>query len=130
MTQIARKEREELNGLSKDVFGTSSRWQKLVNQGYVELLSREVQETIPAEKEGEAAVVRKVSVPVLSQTGAKQYVTKHHTVESVREFLVAQKAQLDSLRQQFKEQQESALAKEKAEAQAKELHRTLSGSAT
>lgn len=128
MTQIARKEREELNSLSKSVFGTASRWAKLVNQGYTELVTEDKEETVPAEKEGEASTTRVVKVPVL-KNGAKQYVVKHHTVESIRTLLLSHKTQLDAIRQMMKEQQENARAKEQEEARAKELQGQISGSA-
>ena len=127
---MKREKREELNALSKDVFGTASRWQKLVSKGYTALQAVEEQEVVPADKEGEEPTVRTVDVPVLTENGAKQYAVEYHTVDSIREFLVAQKTQLDAIRKQLKEQQEKALSDKKAEEQAKELHRTLSGSAT
>lgn len=129
MTQIARKDREELNALSKDVFGTSSRWQKLVDKGYLELLQEEKEEEVPAEKEGEAPTTRKVTVPILNEAGQKQHVVKRHTFQSVKEFMLQQKTQLDTIRQMIKDQNEQAQAKERAEAKAQELHQQVSGSA-
>ncbi len=126
---ITRKEKDELNTLSKDVFGISSKWQKLVDKGYSELVIEEKEETVPAEKEGDTPTTRKVHVPVL-KNGAKQYVTKRHTVESIRDYMLNQKTQLDGIRQMIRDQQEAAQAKERAEVQAKELHKQLSGSAT
>lgn len=41
------QERQELNTLSKLVFGTSSRWQKIVNNGVAEPHSRDREVVIP-----------------------------------------------------------------------------------
>lgn len=135
--EISKNVRKELDALSKEVFGTSSRWQKLVNKGYDELVTEEVTETTPAEKEGDEPTKKQVQVPVLTASGAKQYVRKHHTVESVKEFLGVQKIQLDLVRKQIAQLQEEAKAKQEeekakkeAEDRAKQIHQQLSGSAT
>lgn len=127
---VDRKTRLELDALSKDVFGASSRWQKLINKGYTELVTKEVTETVPAEKEGDAPTTKQVQVPVLTEFGAKQSVVKYHTVESVREFLLKQKATLDQIRDMMKQQHEEALAKKATEENAKKLNEEFSGSAS
>lgn len=127
---ITRNLRKELDSLSKEVFGTSSRWQKLVDKGYDELVTEEVTETVPAEKEGDEPTTRQVRVPVLSESGAKQFVRKFHTVESVREFLGVQKIQLDLIREQIRKLQEDEQAKKLEEARTKQIHEEASGSAT
>jgi hypothetical protein len=136
---ITKIERKELDLLSKDVFGSSSRWQKFIDKGYDELVTEEVEETIPPEKEGEQATVRKLKMPTLLN-GGKQYARKYHTIESVLEFMVEQKKQLDELRSQIAKQREEAIAKfesekaakkaqEDAEEIAKQVHASISGSA-
>lgn len=124
-----RKTRLELDALSKDVFGVSSRWQKLVNKGYKEQVTEEVTETVPAEKEGEAPTTRQVQVPVKTAFGAFQYVIKRHTVESVAVYLAEQKVQLDNIRAMITKQNEEAKAKKLAEEETKKLHQENSGSA-
>ena len=126
---ISKSLRNELNELSLDVFGTASRWQKLVTKGYKELRVRKVTEVVPAEKEGEESTTQEVEVPVKTDFGAYQYDIKYHTVESVREFLLEQKAKLDVVRAHAARQQADALAKREAEVKARELHQELSGSA-
>lgn len=44
---MKRELREELNRLAKEVFGTSSRWQKIVNNGVAEPHTRERQAMVP-----------------------------------------------------------------------------------
>lgn len=126
---ISKTLRNELDALSKELFGTSSRWQKLVDKGYDEVVTEEVEETVPAEKEGDEPTKRKVQMPVLVG-GSRQFVRKHHTVESVREFMEVQKIQLDLLKAQIKQAQEDAKKKQDEEKAAKGLHQELSGSAT
>lgn len=124
-----RQTREEMNALSKEVFGASSRWQKLLTKGYPKLLTEEVEETVPAEKEGEEPKVIKVQKPVLRADGAKQSVQAYHTVESVKEMMLALKVKRDEflamIAQQQKEQEE---AKKKAELQEK-VQSELAGAA-
>jgi len=129
MMQVNRTDRKELDALSKDIFGVSSRWQKLVEKGYSELVTEEKTETVPAEKEGDEPTTRQVKVPILTSFGAKQYVIKRHTLESVKEFLLEQKTQLDNIRAQIKKHQEEQKAKEDAENRAKQIHEQVAGSA-
>lgn len=128
MMEITHSLRKELDALSKEVFGTASRWQKMVDKGYKELLTEEVTETIPAEKEGEEPTTKVVKAPVLLN-GSQQYIVKRHTLESVKEFLLEGKKQLDEVRAQIKKHQEEALTKKQAEEKAKQIHKELSGSA-
>lgn len=127
---VDRKTRLELNALSKDVFGVSSKWQKLVEKGYLEEVTEEVTETVPAEKEGDAPTTKTVRVPVLTASGGKQSVLKRYTVETVREFLLERKKTLDTLRALLKKQHEDKLAKAKEVADAKKLNDENAGSAT
>lgn len=126
---IDRMTRLELNALSKDVFGTSSRWQKMVDKGYKEQVTEEVTETVPAEKEGDAPTTRQVWVPVKNSGGSFMYVIKRHTVETVLAYMVEQKIKLDALRDQIKKQYEAKLAEQKATEEAKKLNQEFSGSA-
>lgn len=73
---MTRQEREELNLLSKQAFGTSSRWQKLVNDGVKEPHQRE----------------RKVMVPTRGGIREKTFVDKkdvlrRYTVQEVRKIM-------------------------------------------
>src|SRR5580693_10476931 len=117
--EITRAERKELDLLSKDIFGSSSRWQKLINKGYDEMVTEEVEETVPAEKEGEEPTKRMVKVPVLAPNGTHKFVRKYHTIESVLEFMVEQKKQLDIVRAQIAKQRDELIAKINAENEAK-----------
>ena len=89
-----RQTREELNALSQEVFGASSRWQKLLNKGYSKLVTVEVLETVPSEKEGEEPQTVKVTRPVLLN-GVPQSTQERHTEESIREAMLDLKQKRD-----------------------------------
>jgi len=95
---LNRKTREELNALSKEVFGASSRWQKYLESGTQELLVEEVSEIVPGAKEGDPDTERKVQTPVKREDGAMQFYTKHYTVEDVRTLMVERKVKLDEFK--------------------------------
>lgn len=71
------KEKQELNELSLRVFGTSSRWQKIVNYGVAEPFVRE-REVMVASPKG----------PVKKVFTDKKSVIKHYTVEEVRKLML------------------------------------------
>lgn len=68
-----RKTREELNKMSKEVFGSSSRWQKLVNKGIAEPYERQREVMVP---KANGAVMKKTFTD-------KKSVVRHMTVEEV-----------------------------------------------
>lgn len=124
---IPRELREELKKLSKEVFGVSSKWQKML-EGQSVLLTRKTTEVVPAE-EGKEATTKEVEVPVLTSYGAKQFVMKYLTVEEVHTKLLEFKKQLDAMREQIKQQQEEKKAKEAEELALKNLKESAQGSA-
>jgi len=122
-------ERSELNALSKEVFGATSRWQKLINGGYSKLLTEKVREIVPAAKAGDRPTEREIEVPLKRHDGATQSTMLHHTVESVRTYMLQRKEQLDAIRAQIKKQQDEARAKKEQEKLALKVHEELQGSA-
>lgn len=69
-----RKTREELNALSKKVFGSSSKWQKIVNQGVAQPYERDRKVMIP---KANGQLEEKVFTE-------RKFVVEHMTVEQVR----------------------------------------------
>lgn len=122
--------KQEMNALSKEVFGSSSRWQKLVNKGFAELVTEEVEETIPADENGENGGVEVVRKPVLRSDGAKQSVMTRHTVESVKELMLKMKSARDQYLARLKTSQEEARKAQEAQAAAQAVHKELAGSAS
>jgi hypothetical protein len=115
MSDITRKEREELNALSKEVFNVSSKWQKFF-KGVPELVTKTVKEVVPGDK-GAPDTEKEVVVPVLLD-GAKQYKTRSYSVEEIRKLLVDAKAQRDAYLAKIKEQQALAEVQKKIQEQA------------
>jgi hypothetical protein len=126
---IDRKTREELNALSKEVFRASSRWQKFVDNGVSELLTEEVTELVPGEKEGDEPTERKVKIPVKRADGAHQYFVKRYTVDEVRTLMLDLKKKQDEFREQIRlMQEEQKKQKEQQELQDK-VNEATAGSA-
>lgn len=125
---IERKERDELNALSKELFGSSNKWRKLVEKGYTEAVTRVVKEEIPGEN-GAEPTVKESRVLVLTESGGKQSVTKYHTVESVKALMLEFKAKKDAYVAESLQKQAEEKAKKEKEDNAKKLHEHLAGSA-
>lgn len=117
ISRLDRNERKELDALSKEIFGQTNRWRKLVDQGYSELVTRHVEEEVPNEN-GEGTTLRMVQIPVLTESGGKQYKQKYHTVESIKEVMLKIKSEIEENRK-----------KQEMEKRQKEVSNALSGSA-
>lgn len=120
------KTRKELNELSKEVFGSSSRWQKIITKGYAEVSFEEVTETVPAAKEGDAETTQTAQKPVMVGTNAYKQLVKYQTLETVREYMLERKKQLDEIRTKIAQMQAEAKAKQEA---AKEVQDKLQAAA-
>lgn len=126
---LSREDKDYLKGLSKEVFGASSRWQKLVERGYGELVTEETTEYVPNEKDPEAeGTTRKVQVPVLYK-GMKHSVITRHTVESIRTYMLERKVRLDEIRAMIAKQRADAQAKKEREEEQQRILSEASGSA-
>lgn len=71
-----RKTREELNKMSKECFGTSSRWQKIMIHGVAEPMERDREVMIPTSR----GIEKKVFTD-------KKSVVKHYSLEEVRKLM-------------------------------------------
>lgn len=125
---LERAEREELNKLSKEVFGSANRWQKIVENGYSEVLMKTVKEEVPGENGAESTFIEQ-KVPVLSESGGKQSAMVRHTVESIRELMLGFKAQRDTFLAEYTRKQAEAKAAKEQQALQKKIHKDLTGSA-
>lgn len=126
--EISKNIRKELNSLSKEIFGTSSRWQKLVDKGYEELLTEDHEEVVPPAKEGDAPTTNLIKKPVLNSFGAKRIVRKYHTVDSVKEYMLEQKKRIDEVKAKIAKAREEMRTKLEAEKQAKKVNEEFAGS--
>lgn len=114
-THINYTERKELEALSKEVFGSSTKYKKFMEQGFQELVTEEIDDIVPSTKDGEPDTVKKVKVPVKRADGALQYVTKYHTKESIRLFMLIGKEQIDKLKADIERKKQEEEAKKTAE---------------
>jgi len=71
------QERKELDQLSKECFGASSRWQKIVNNGVAETYERDREVLVPR---ANGEIVKKVFTD-------QKAVIKHYSVEEVRKLM-------------------------------------------
>lgn len=125
---IPRELRKELDQLSKEVFGVSSRWQKILKEGVQQLLTKTVTETVPG-GDGGPDSTKTVQVPILTDHGAKQIVTKRFTLEEVHAMLLDYKKQVDAFRAAQKAQREEQLKKQQEEQLLKAVQEAANGSA-
>lgn len=122
-----KEQRQELKALSQEVFGVSSKWQKLLE--YDEVKKTKVKETVPGEN-GAPDTEREVEVPLyVPGTKVKQSTRRYRSIEEVLELLREFKAKRDEYIAQIKKQQEEAKAKKEAEEQARKVQEQLGGSA-
>ncbi len=129
ISQLTRDERQALNDLSKEVYGASSRWQKLVNDGFTQLVTEEVTEYVPnAEDESKEGTTSKANVPVLYK-GLKHSVQTRYTVDEVRAIMLDRKTKLNEIKAMFKKQQDDAREKKEQEHLASQVQAELGGSA-
>jgi len=127
--ELSSAERNYLKALSKEVYGSSSKAKKLIEEGFSELLTEETTEYVPGKTEEEEGTTRQVRVPLKRIDGAFQSVTKHHTTESVKTTMLFIKAKRDEIRALIKKQQEEADAKRKQAELTNQVQQQLAGSA-
>ena len=127
--QLTRAEREELKALSKEVFNSTSRWEKLIKNGYPELLTHEVTELVPGKTEADEPTEQKSRVPMKTARGTYMSRMKYHTVDSVRSYMLDRKKQIDDMRAEIKRRQDEARAQREKEQLVQKVHQELQGSA-
>jgi len=89
---IDREEREELKRLSKEVFGKSGAYQKLLN-GIPELVTQLKVEEIPGEN-GNPGTLKETKAPVLLN-GNFQFKQRYYTLEEIKTLMLDLKKQQD-----------------------------------
>ncbi len=75
---MTREVRENLNRLSKEVFGSSSKWKKICDQGVAEPFERDREVTVPDGRGG-------VKVKTFTD---KKFVVKHYTADEVAKMML------------------------------------------
>jgi hypothetical protein len=110
---IEREVREELNELSKFVYGVSSKWQSILDHGFKELVTETKTETVPGEN-GEPDTTKEIKVAVL-KNGVNQYRIKRYSLEEVKVLLLVGKAQREAMIARYQEMQRQKQAEAKVQ---------------
>lgn len=122
---VTRKDREFLNTLSKEVYGVSSRWAKIVRDGVTELVTQELSEIVPG-VDGAPDTEKTVKVPVKREDGALQSTIKRFSVEDVKVLMVERKIKLDEFKALVEKNKKEVAARKALNAK---IAREASGSA-
>jgi hypothetical protein len=111
----------ELNALSKEIFGSSSKWRKMVDKGVPHLIEEDIKKM---SLEDGKEVTEMVKTPILytgpsGEAEFHQYYLKRYSIPEVKEFLLTAKDRQDQVRAMIKriEEQQRAQAAAKAEAE-------------
>lgn len=115
----------ELNQLSKEVFGTTSKWKKMVEKGVLELVEEETKKLGKDGKEEGTVKTPKYYTGPSGEAQIAQYQLHRYTVSEVREFMLTVKDRQEQVRQAIKKIEEQ----QKAQAEAKATAEKASGSA-
>lgn len=121
----SREERETLKALSKEIFGSPSRYQKLYE--YDQVKTHKIKETVPGENGAPDTEVEK-EVPLLFN-GSKQSVRKYRTTEEVLKLMLDFKGKRDEYLAKVKADQEEAKAKKAEQELQQKIQNELGGSA-
>lgn len=124
---IEKEQIQLLNELSLAIFGVKSRWKKFLD-GVPELVTREIEEEVPAEfdtvknedgtesqVETKPAEKRKIRVPKLLPSGAQHKEIRRYSVEEVVDMFSKMKVQVDSFKAQMEQKQLEAKIKQEAQ---------------
>lgn len=122
-----REQREQMKALSQEIFGASSKWQKLYK--YDAALTLTKTEVVPGGN-GAEDTTKEVEVPLYVEgTKVKQFERKYRTTQEVMELLLTFKEKRDAYIANMKKMQAEALERRKAQEAAKKLQEDLGGSA-
>lgn len=119
-----REQRLQLQALSKELFGTSSKYRKLYSE---KTLITHTETQVRKHDDG-TETTDKLQVPTLLN-GVRQYKMTYRNTEQVLQLLLDAKVKLDNYRAELKKHQEEAASKKAAEETAVKLQEELAGSA-
>lgn len=100
-----RKTREELNALSKEVFGVPSKWQKFL-KGVPEPVTKMVTERVKDKDGKETEVTRQVYETYGKKHQKKVFIKKYYTIEEIKNLMVAIKNSKEEALKKQKETEE------------------------
>lgn len=113
MSMYSREVIKEMNALSKAVFGSSSKWRKMVEKGVHELIEEDTTKLTIKDGKEEKENVKTAKMHVGSNGGElHQYTLKHYTVEEAKEFLLTVLDRRTQLQEAIKRLEEQKKAQE------------------
>lgn len=124
---ISKAEREEFKVLSKELLGSSSRWQKLLDSGQTVITTKTVIQNIPATETTEETTKEVEVMDLLN--GTRQWHKVWHTPETLKAYLLDLKSKRDAFLEKKRLQEEEAKNKKEAAEQIEKLQEVAGGSA-
>lgn len=127
---ITRKEREEMKALSKEVFGSTSRWKTILDKGLKELTTRTVVETVPGE-DGVEDTTKESKQPILyGNNNVRQFHMRYfQDLDELKLFMLDIKTKRDAFYEQLRKMQEEEQAKKEKEELIQKVQEENAGSA-
>lgn len=125
---ITYQERKELDAISKEIFGSSSRWKKFLDKGMPELVTHKVTRT---ETVNGTETTKEVEEPLLvpGTTKVRQYTQKYFTLETLTAWMKDLKQKRDEFIAKMKKEEEERKAKEEEKKRLEAAQEELGGSA-
>lgn len=105
---IDRKTKEELNALSKSVFGTTSKWRKMMELGVSEIVQEDTKKLVVKDGKEEYETIK---TPVMHKDQLVVNRLKRYTIDEVREFMLMVKDRQEQFREAMKRVEEEQKAK-------------------
>ena len=124
---ISKAEREEFKVLSKELLGSSSRWQKLLDSGQTVITTKTVIQNIPATETTEETTKEVEVMDLLN--GTRQWHKVWHTPETLKDYLLDLKSKRDAFLEKKRLQEEEAKNEKEAAEQIEKLQEVAGGSA-
>lgn len=126
---IPAEKRDALAALSKEVYGASSRYLKLMDKGRLVQKTEEVTELVPRDDDSGESDERKVQVPVrYGSGGVAIYERKRYSLEEVESEMTSRKKMFDEIKASIEAQKAEQEAARAQAALEDKIAREFSGS--
>ena len=116
-----------MNSLSKEVFGSATRWRKLRDQGVLEVKTHTIVELVPGE-DGSEAVPKETKVPD-TVNGRPVKVRRYYSEQELFDLMTERKQQFEEAVAKFQAEQKAQAEAKDAEKLQKQVHNAAVGSA-
>ena len=125
---LTKELKEELKALSKEVFGSSGRYEKILKNGMPELITTTKVETVPGEN-GAEATTKEVKIPVLTKQGTRQFAIKYYEPEELKTHMLEAKQKIDDFKVQMQKMQEEQQKRQEEQKLINKINEEAKGSA-